>query len=476
MYYLALLAVTSAGLALLLTPVCRNIFLRSGWLDRRNSSNTQSLAVPRIGGIPIVLAYLASLALLLVVPVSTGGGVQNTLPAALKYLPAAALVFAIGLLDDIVELKIHWKLLGQVAATGLAIWAGVQIHGIAGHTFPTWVGVPVTMLWLIGCSNAFNLIDGVDGLAVGAGLFATVTTLAAGLMQHNLELVLVTVPLAGALLGFLRYNFNPASIFLGDCGSLLIGFLLGCFGILWSQKSATVLGMTAPLIAFAIPLLDTAVSMTRRFLRHQPVFGRGLDHIYHKLLQRGLSARRVVLLMYAACGLSAALSLVLSAAHDRYAGLIIIVFCAVAWLGIQHLGYAEFGLARRMVSAGTYRRLLNSQLTLQGELAAASDLDQVWNAIRRSYRLFGFHAVDFHINGNLYADQTVDGGARSWTARISLPCSDSVTLTRRTDADIPQIVAAYIDTLSSTLREKHPQLGASNPESIAHVRVAAAGK
>jgi UDP-GlcNAc:undecaprenyl-phosphate GlcNAc-1-phosphate transferase len=416
--------------------------------------------------------------------VSAGGGIRNALPAALKYVPAATLVFMIGLLDDVVVLKAQWKLLGQVAASGLAIWAGVQIHGIAGQTLPTWLGVPVTVLWLMGCTNAFNLIDGVDGLAVGAGLFATITTLAAGLMQHNLELVLVTVPLAGALLGFLRYNFNPASIFLGNCGSLLIGFLLGCFGILWSQKSATVLGMTAPLIAFAIPLLDTIVSMTRRFLRHQPVFGQGLDHIYHKLLHRGLSVKRVVLLMYAACGLSAALSLLLSTAHDRFAGLIIIVFCAAAWMGIQQLGYTEFGLARRMVIAGTYRRLLNSQLTLQGfqgELAAASELDQVWSAIRRSYRSFGFHAVDFHINGNVYTDQTVDGGARSWTARISLPRSDSVTLTRRTDSDIPQIVAAYIDTLSSILREKHPQLRATNPnaivappDSIAHVRAAAA--
>src|SRR5205823_9234614 len=96
---------------------------------------------------------------------------------------------------------------------------------------PSWLNCPITLVWLIGCANAFNLIDGVDGLASGVGLFATVTTLVAGLMQPNVPLVLATAPLAGALLGFLRYNFSPASIFLGDCGSLFIGFVLGCYGV-----------------------------------------------------------------------------------------------------------------------------------------------------------------------------------------------------------------------------------------------------
>src|SRR5439155_4898452 len=100
-----------------------------------------------------------------------------------------------------------------------------------------WPSVALTVLWLIGCANAFNLIDGVDGLASGVGLFATVTTLIAGMLQGNIGLVLATAPLAGALLGFLRYNFSPASIFLGDCGSLFVGFLLGCYGVIWSQKS-----------------------------------------------------------------------------------------------------------------------------------------------------------------------------------------------------------------------------------------------
>src|ERR1017187_2135715 len=479
MYILSLLAFTPFVLALLLTPICRNIFQSRGWVDRQDSRKTHSIAVPRVVGIPIALAYVAALALLLAAPGSTGAAALSRLPAVLKFLPSAALVFAIGLLDDLIGLNAFQKLLGQLAAGSLAVWAGVQIHGIGGQALPAWVGIPLTLFWLTACSNAFNLIDGVDGLAVGAGLFATVTTLTAGLMQHNYALVLVTLPLAGALLGFLRYNFNPASIFLGDCGSLLIGFLVGCFGILWSQKAATALGMTAPLLAFALPLLDTLVSIARRLLRRQPVFGPDQDHIHHKLLQRGLSPRRVALLMYAACGLCAVLSLVLSTARDRSAGLVIVVFCLAAWLGIQHLGYAEFSMARSLVVAGTYRRLIDAHLALRSfreALAAACDVNQVWDAIRKTYRVFGFHEIDLRIDGNGYTERTIDGGSRAWVVRISLPGSDSVTLTRRTDSETPPIVAAYVDTLSASLRRRLPELRATVPAAQTAASAAASGR
>src|SRR5207247_1602256 len=170
-------------------------------------------------------------------------------------------IFATGLLDDLFGLSPWQKIFGQVGAAGLAYWAGVRVLGVAGFSAHGWWSIPLTVLWLVGCANAFNLIDGVDGLAAGVGLFATLTIFLAALLQNNAPLALATVPLAGALLAFLRYNFNPASIFLGDCGSLSIGFLLGCYGIIWSQKSATMLVMSAPLLALAIPLHDTCITI-----------------------------------------------------------------------------------------------------------------------------------------------------------------------------------------------------------------------
>jgi UDP-GlcNAc:undecaprenyl-phosphate GlcNAc-1-phosphate transferase len=225
-------------------------------------------------------------------------------------LPAVLVAFATGLLDDIFGLKPWMKLLGQILAAVLACNANVQIHGIGGHAAAgAWWQIPLTILWLVGFSNAFNLIDGLDGLAVGVGLFATATAFLSALLTGNIALAFVTAPLLGALLGFLPYNFNPASIFMGDCGSLTVGFLLGCFGVIWSQKSATLLGMTAPLIAMAIPLLDTALAISRRFLRGQAIFAGDRGHIHHRLLARGFTPRRIAFLLYASAGVLACLSL-----------------------------------------------------------------------------------------------------------------------------------------------------------------------
>src|SRR5581483_11066131 len=166
------------------------------------------------------------------------------------------------------------------------------------HPVLDWVGIPLTVVWLLGCTTAITLIDGVDGLAAGGGQFATITTTAIALVQHNPQLAFATVPLAGALLAFLRYNFSRATVFLGDCGSLLIGFLLGCYGTVWSYKSATLVGMTAPLIVLAIPLLDTTLAVGRRLLLGKPVFGADRGHIHHRLLDRGLTPRGVAIALY----------------------------------------------------------------------------------------------------------------------------------------------------------------------------------
>ena len=243
------------------------------------------------------------------------------LPLALKVLPAAALIFAVGLLDDLRAMRPWPKLAVQVIASYVAFDAGIRISRLGGFAVPPWLSLPLTVSWLVGCCNAFNLIDGVDGLATGAGLFASVTMLLGALLNNDTLLAMATVPLAGALLGFLWYNFNPASIFLGDSGSLTLGFLLGCYGTIWNQKSTTVLGITAPLMALAVPLLDTGISIARRFLRQQPIFSADFGHIHHRLLARGLTPRRVVLLLYGASGVAAVMSLLASVSHNGFKGI-----------------------------------------------------------------------------------------------------------------------------------------------------------
>jgi len=459
MYSLLITAVAAFAVSFLLTPLCRNLAVRWGLLDRPDQARKiHARPIPRIGGIPILIAYLASFGLLLLLPLRGAGILREHLDLAGKLLPAVAIVFATGLLDDLYGLKPWQKLAGQLVAAVAAVLSGIELTGFVGLQYDAWFALPVTVIWLVGCANAFNLIDGVDGLAAGVGLFATITTLLAALLKGDVPLALATVPLAGALVGFLRYNFNPASIFLGDCGSLLIGFLLGCYGILWSQKSATLLGMTAPLMALAIPLMDTGLSIIRRFLRGQPIFGADRRHIHHLLLARGFTPRGVALMAYGICGICATLSLLLSVVHERSGGVIIVLFCAGAWIGVQHLGYTEFGTARRIVFSGTFRRLVNAQVELgafREELTAASTFEECWKALRHGYSEFGFYEIRAKIGDQVYTHSTGDHeGGNAWIIRISLSGSEYVNLTSEFDGHALAMVGPLADSIGRVMRAK----------------------
>jgi UDP-GlcNAc:undecaprenyl-phosphate GlcNAc-1-phosphate transferase len=218
----------------------------------------------------------------------------------------------------------------------------------------------------------------------------------AGLLDHNLPLVLVTVPLVGCLLGFLRYNFNPASVFLGDCGSLTIGFLLGCFGILWSQKINTFLGLSAPLMAMSLPLVDTSLAIVRRFLRNRPIFLGDRGHIHHRLLDRGNSPKQTAILLYLVCGAGALLSLAQQCLHRRFSALVILIFCGAVWAGIRYLGYVEFGFARRFFATGTLFRLIDDQIklhALEKSLSTARTESEAFDMVRRTCNDLGFTEV-----------------------------------------------------------------------------------
>ncbi len=461
MYSLLILGIVSFFCSLILTPLCRNAFRCLGMVDQPDGQRKlQQNPIPRMGGVPIVAAYLAAYGLLLLSPLNAGNLIAKNIHQALLLLPAAALIFAVGLADDLFGLRPWQKLVGQVSASLLAYWAGVRILSVAGHGADSWWWtLPLTLLWLVACMNAFNLIDGVDGLASGLGLFATVTTFVAALLQKNVPLALATIPLAGALLGFLRYNFNPASIFLGDSGSLLIGFLLGCFGVIWSQKSATFLGMTAPLMTLAIPLLDVCLSVVRRYLHHEPLFKADRGHIHHRLLDRGFTPRRVALVLYGLCALGAAFSLLQGFLQNRGQGLIILLFCAVTWVGVQHLGYVEFGVARRLVLAGAFRRMLSGHLLLrrfEETLAAAKTVEDFWSAIRETCQSLGFIEVRCHLLEQVFEAQlgteTVDN---CWHLRIPLDGFGYINLTRKFESgNNAMIVAPFVEVLHRGLRER----------------------
>ena len=445
-------------ISLVLTPICRDVFRSYGVVDEPDHvRKVHRYPIPRVGGLAIAISYLAAY---LVVRPDEGSPLALQLSLVWKLLPGAALVLAIGLLDDLFNLRAWQKLIGQLGAAGLACWGGVRILYIA-HTFTNaWWNVPLTMLWLLACMNAFNLVDGLDGLAAGVGLFATLTVFIAAIMQHNMVLAVATLPLAGALLGFLCYNFNPATIFLGDSGALLIGYLLGCYAVIWGNKSATLLGMTAPLMALSIPLLDVALAIVRRFLRQQPIFTADRGHIHHQLLDRGLTPRRVVLVLYGLCGLAAAFSLLQGVIHS-FAGALLLLFGVFVLLGIQYLGYAEFDLAGRLLFSGEFQRTVSAQLDLRkfrAALAAARTPAACWEVIRKDCAKFGFQHARLCLAGEFYEYTAEDAEASGWTVRVPLSNADYAVLCRPFACTLlPMVVAPFVDLLRQTLVEKFPE-------------------
>jgi UDP-GlcNAc:undecaprenyl-phosphate/decaprenyl-phosphate GlcNAc-1-phosphate transferase len=365
MYAMVFLGITSFVFSILLTPLIRSMALRFQIVDDPDHDRKiHKVPIPRIGGVPIVASAIGAYCLLFVVRFSAGEIFRAGEPLAFRLLPAIAVVFGIGLVDDIFEVRPVFKLLAQFLAAVMAWNGGIQLSAVGGRELPAATSFLVTTVWIVACSNAINLIDGVDGLATGVSLFAVVTTLIAALIHHNAALAFATIPLAGALLGFLRFNFSPASIFLGDCGSLTLGFLLGCYGVVWSEKSTTLLSMSAPIMVLFVPLLDTGLAIVRRFALRRPIFAADRGHIHHKLLSQGWSPGRVVLILYGFCGLTSAAGLLLTTTQIQYRGLIVPFVFLVALLGVQHLGYSEFAVLGRAMFGEELYHLLRAQFSL----------------------------------------------------------------------------------------------------------------
>lgn len=459
MYSLLFLGFASFVLSLFLTPLVRDLALRFGFVDEPDGHRKiHQTPIPRVGGVAILAAAIVAYVLLLAVNLSAGHIVRAGVPFALKLLPAVLIIFVVGLIDDIVGLSAWKKLAAQVGVAVIAWSVGIRLVSIGGHPLHFAVSLILTIVWIVACTNAVNLIDGVDGLAAGVGLFAAFTALIAGLLHHNMDLAFATVPLAGALLGFLRFNFNPASIFLGDCGSLTIGFLLGCYGIAWSEKSSTLLGMTAPLLALSVPLLDSAIAIARRFLRQQPIFSADRSHIHHKLLSRGLTPRRVVLVLYGFSGLAAIASLLLTAMHQQYQDFVIVLVCLVAWLGLQHLGYHEFGVARRLVLGGGFRKLVNAQLSLisiEQELANCTTLDSCWRVLCEAAPKFGFCGLELRLDRPQFHGD-FDG---HWHIHVELPGHGYLNLIRDTNSqDSGSGAILFVECVSRVFNQKLNEL------------------
>lgn len=265
-------------------------------------------------------------------------------------LAGGAGMFALGLYDDLRPMRARVKLFTQAGIAAIVTFAGLQITDVYLPLFGTfhlapWLAFILTMAWLVGVSNAFNLIDGLDGLAGGVAMFALGAFFLVAFLFGHSGAALAAAVLAGATLGFLIFNLPPASIFLGDSGSLFVGFMLAGLGIVSAQKVPGEVFIVIPIIILGLPILDTALTIVRRFLRLQPIFSPDRGHIHHRLLGRGHSGRNVMLMLYIACALFATAGAFFAYPADSVVLLVamisILCFVGLALL-IQRLGFIEF--------------------------------------------------------------------------------------------------------------------------------------
>lgn len=320
-----LLAFSSAGLALLLTPLIGRGSTLLGLVDAPGGRKVHAHSVPRLGGLAVALAAGLSIVL---VPLLRPGSIEPLPWQAMRpFLIAGGLIFLAGLIDDVRGLGAVPKLLIEFTAAAIVMSSGLLIERVSllGFTWTLgWIAWPVTATWLVGVTNAFNLIDGVDGLAAGITVLAGAACGAILVVRGHVPEAMLLAALVGASLGFLAFNFAPASIFLGDSGSLLAGFVLAATAITGWQKGATALAAGVPLMIFALPIADSALALLRRSVA-RPSNGRSIratlrqiaepdrQHIHHRLLAMGWSVRRTVLILY---GITAILSLLALATAD----------------------------------------------------------------------------------------------------------------------------------------------------------------
>jgi UDP-GlcNAc:undecaprenyl-phosphate GlcNAc-1-phosphate transferase len=302
-----LLVGVAAVLALVLTRGVRALAWRWNLVDAPGQRKIHTVSVPRVGGVGVTLAMVLALAIAAAAGRVSAADVRGWLPV----LVGGTVVLAVGLWDDLRPLPAWVKLAVELAGAGVTVGLGVRIEHVTlfGVTLPLGLlAVPLTLAWIVGVTNAFNLMDGLDGLASGLAIIAAATCATVSLARGDQQGGMLLLALLGALCGFLPYNFNPATIFLGDSGSLVIGYVLAVTAITSFQKGATALVVLGPLLLFALPISETLHSAVRR-LRDQGwrhVFLADRRHVHYRLLGLGLSHRGVVLLLYA---ISLALSL-----------------------------------------------------------------------------------------------------------------------------------------------------------------------
>jgi UDP-GlcNAc:undecaprenyl-phosphate GlcNAc-1-phosphate transferase len=438
LYVIAGIGAFVASLAI--TPLVRATSIRLGFVDRPDRRRKAHKAPVALGGGAAVFVAMA-LAVTAVLVTASFMGVEIPKPGTFVPLVCLAIgavsIVALGLLDDLKGLRGRYKLLGQLAIAALLVWSGIRIEGftVFGNQVTLgWFVIPATLFWLVGTTNAVNLIDGIDGLAGSVGLILCLTLAAITGGQGNITQTCVMLALAGALLGFLRYNFAPATIYLGDAGSMLVGLACGTIAVMASAKSSAAMAFAVPIAVWSVPILDSFAALVRRKLTGRSMFSPDRGHLHHSLLVRGWSVQQAALFIALICAttcLSAVLSIYLK---KEWIAIVTVIAVMIFLISTRTFGHIEFQLLKgrmhRMASSFGVREgsknasLRESSFQLQG----SREWSKLWAAIVEAAETYQLTRIKLTIDMPLlhesfYASwdtsRTVSPDAHVW--RLSHP-------------------------------------------------------
>jgi UDP-GlcNAc:undecaprenyl-phosphate GlcNAc-1-phosphate transferase len=442
-----LLALFAAGVlgTLALVPPLRALARRWDLVDRPDGRRKlHGDAVPLSGGLTVLAVSVAVLGLAAVAHGPLGDALAAKATGLVGLLFGAVTICAVGVADDFRRLRVRHKLLGQAVAVAIVLASGVRIETVRLFDWHLDLGplaLPFTLFWLLGAVNALNLLDGMDGLLGTVGAIISLALGAMALMQGDVATAAVAVALGGALAGFLRYNLPPASIFLGDCGSMLIGLVVGVLAVQSSLKGPATVALAAPTALLTIPIFDTAAAIVRRKLTGRSVYCTDRGHLHHCLLRRGLSIRSALLVVSGLC-LVTVLGVLGSVAWNNEALALLSAGAVVATLVLTRLfGHAELLLLRKQLTA-----VAASFLTRNGgaarevavRLQGSADWGELWARLTRCAARIDLQSARLDVNApaiqeGYHAVWSRDGvrgdddGQGLWRAEIPLAaCGQTV--------------------------------------------------
>lgn len=314
-----------------LVPYVMKLAYKIGAVDYPCERKVHCKPMPRIGGLAIYFGYIATLLCFVELKSQVIG-----------LMLGSTIIVAVGLIDDKLNISPRKKLLGQIVAATVIVMSGIKMEFIS-NPFGDPIGlgyftIPLTIFWIVGVTNAVNLIDGLDGLAAGTSAIAAVVFGVVAFSQGLDNVGFLSLILAASAFGFLKYNFNPAKIFMGDCGSMFLGLNLGALSVIGLAKNVAVLSIFVPIVILGVPIFDTLFAIIRRYQKNEPIFKADKEHLHHCLLNKGLSHKNTVLVIYA-INIIMGISAIAVSFLTREEGLMVITALSIfIYLGAQNIG------------------------------------------------------------------------------------------------------------------------------------------